>query len=339
MLPPSTPAQGALGVPVGTGPFKFVEWARADHLTLQANESYWAGSVKGQPRVRTVVLRPVPSAATRLADLRSGLADLVVGLSPDQARELQNGGPGAPRIVRADLPGYQYIFFNTRQAGSPLTDPRVRQALNHAVDRVTIIQTLLGGTVQPLTQAVGPLTTGHDPALPGLAYDQARARQLLADAGYGSGFDITLDVAQPDRSDLVDAVSAQLQQVGVRVNVQTLEGGAFNDRWLAHTLDGLFFVRWATFADPGTLNLLASCAGFLSFSCAPAADPLLQRGESTLDTTTRTRAYQQAMQAFNDDPFAIYLTTLASLYGIADRVTGWQPSAAGYLYVTDAGLK
>jgi peptide/nickel transport system substrate-binding protein len=340
MLPPKHTQAGSLASrPVGTGPFKFVEWVHNDHLTVEANEAYWSASVKGMPRVKTVVFRPVPVAGTRLADLQSGQADLVVSLSADQTRILQAAGPSGPKVMRADLPGYQYIFFNTKLPESPLKDARVRQALNYAIDRPTLVQNLLGGTVVPLTQAVGPLTVGYDSSLSGFAYDPSKAKQLLADAGLGSGFDVTLDVTSADRTDLLDAVAAQLGQVGVRVKVQVFDGGAFNDKWVGHNMDGLFFVRWATFADPGTLNLLASCSGFLSFSCAPTADTFFKQGESTFDQAARARAYQQAMQALNDDPFAIYLTSLSGLYGVADRVSGWQPSASGYLYVTNTAVK
>jgi peptide/nickel transport system substrate-binding protein len=343
MLPPKygrdKGSAGFASRPIGTGPYKFVEWVHDDHLTLEANDAYWTGSVKGKPKIQTVVFRPVPVAGTRLADLRSGQADIIVGLTPDQAKILQSAPAGGPRVERTDLPGYQYIFFNTRLAETPLKDARVRQALNYAIDRGTLIQTLLGGLVQPLTQPLGPLTAGYDPNLPGFTYDPAKAKQLLADAGVANGFDLTLDVTQSDRSDLVDAVAAQLGQVGVRVKVQVFEGGAFNDKWVGHNMDGLFFVRWATFADPGTLNLLASCTGFLSFSCAPAADPLMVQGESTLDQAARAKTYQQVMKALADDPFAIYLTTLSGLFGVSDRVTGWKPSASGYLYVTEAQLR
>jgi peptide/nickel transport system substrate-binding protein len=330
---------GLASRPIGTGPYKFVEWVHDDHLTLEANDAYWTGSTKGMPRVKTIVFRPVPVAGTRLADLRSGQADIVVGLTPDQAKILQSSATGGPRVERTDIPGYQYIFFNTRLAETPLKDVRVRQALNYAVDRNTLIQSLLGGTVQPMTQPLGPLTAGYDPSLPGFTYDPTRAKQLLTEAGLGNGFDVTLDVTQSGRSDLVDAVAAQLGQVGVRVKIQVFEGGAFNDKWVGHNMDGLFFVRWATFADPGTLMLLASCDGFLSFSCAPAADPLMKLAEATLDQTARTKTYQQVMKALDDDPFAIYLTTLSELYGVSDRVTGWKPSASGYLYVTEAQLR
>jgi peptide/nickel transport system substrate-binding protein len=342
MLPPKYVQDGGNSAlaskPIGTGPFKFVDWVQNDHLTLEANEAYWSGSVKGQPKVKTVVFRPVPRAGTRLADLQSGQADMVVGLTADQAKALQSGS-GAARVERADVPGYQYIFFNTRLADTPLKDARVRQALNYAIDRNALVQSLYAGTVQSLTQPVGPLTQGYDPSLQGYPYDPARAKRLLADAGVPNGFDLTLDVIQADRGDLIDAVAAQLSQIGVKVNVQVFESGAFNDRWIGHNLDGLFFVRWVTFADPGTLNLLASCNGFLSFSCSTTADTFIQQGESTLDEAVRTKSYQQAMKVLNDDPFALYLTTLSGLYGVSNRVTGWMPSSSGYLYVTDTSVK
>jgi peptide/nickel transport system substrate-binding protein len=324
--------------PVGSGPYRFVEWVRGDHLTLEANDSYWSGSAKGQPLVKTVVFRPVPSAGTRVADLQSGQADIVAGLTATQAKGLESSG-GTARVERADLPGYQYVFFNTKLADTPLKDAKVRQALNYAVDRRSIVENLMGNYARPLTQAVGALTNGNDPSLGGFPYDVARAKQLLGEAGVGSGFEVSLDVSQRDLDDVVQAVAAQLSQVGVKVNIQSLEPGAYNDRWLAHNMDGLYFVRWNNFSDPGTLGLLASCNGFLSYFCSPSADTFLTQGETTLDENARTKSYQQALKALNDDPFAIYLTTLSALYGVSDRVSNWKPSASGYLYATEARLR
>ncbi len=323
--------------PVGSGPFKLVEWVRGDHLTLAANDAYWEGSVKGRPRVKTAVFRPVTNLGTRVADLRSGLADVVVGLGADQARELQ--GVSGIHVARAETPAYQYVFFNARAAGTPFADQRVRVALNYAVDRKALVGQLLGGFGVALTQAVGPLTPGYDPALTGLVYDPARARQLLSEAGHANGFDTNLYVTQTERTDLVEAVAAQLGQVGVRARIQTLETGAFNDRWVKKSFDGPWFVRWSTFADPGVLNMLASCDSFLSTFCSPTAEPYLKQGEATLDPTRRVEAYQRALRALNDDPFAVYLNGVVSLYGVSDRVAGWQPSSASYVYATNASIR
>jgi peptide/nickel transport system substrate-binding protein len=339
MLPPKyTRDAGSAGIsqqPIGTGPYKFIEWKRDDHLSVEANDGYWDGSPKGKPRARTVVFRPVPSAATRLADLRAGQADIVAYVTADQAKQLS-----APlRLEKADVPGYQYVFFNTKLPDTPLQDKRVRQALNLAVDRKAIADQLLGGFVQPLTQAVGPLTPGYDASLTGFPYDPQRARALLGEAGQANGFSLTLDVTADGPSDVVQAIGSQLGAVGVQVNIQTLDVGAFNDRWTAHNLDGLFFVRWNNFADPGTLALLAGCDGFLSFFCSPSADGFLRQGESTLDQAVRGRAYHQALQALDDDPFAIYLSTLSVLYGVSGRVPDWKPGSSGYLYATDASIR
>jgi peptide/nickel transport system substrate-binding protein len=334
ILPPSFDATK----PIGSGPYRFVEWVKGDHVTLEANDAYWAGSAKGKPLAKTVVFRPVSTSGTRLADLQSGQADIIAGLSATQAKAVESAG-GGPRVERTDVPGHQYVFINTKIDGSPLKDRRVRQALNMAIDRRSIIENLMGSYTKPLMQAVGPLTLGFDPNLPEIALDRTRAKQLLDQAGVGAGFTVTMDVAQPDRDDVVDAVAEQLGQIGVKVTVQTLDTSAFNDRWVSHKMDGLFFVRWNNFSDPGVLNLLASCNGFLSFSCSTAADGFFSQGESTLDEAARTKAYQQAMRALNDDPFAVYLTTLSALYGVSDRVSNWKPSASGYLYATDAQLR
>jgi peptide/nickel transport system substrate-binding protein len=334
ILPPNFSEQK----PVGSGPYRFVEWVHGDHVTLEANDSYWSGSAKGRPLAHTVVFRPVPSAGTRVADLQSGQADIVAGLSATQAKTLDSSG-GRARVERTDVPGYQYVFFNTKLGDTPLKDAKVRQALNYAIDRNSIVENLMGNYAKPLTQPVGALTAGHDPSLTGFPYDVAKAKELLSEAGYGSGFEVGLDVSQRDLDDVVQAVAAQLGQVGVKANIQSLEPGAYNDRWVAHKMDGLYFVRWNNFADPGTLGLLATCQGFLSFFCSPAADQSITQGEATLDETARVKAYQSAMRAFDDDPFAIYLTTLSALYGVSDRVSNWKPSASGYLYATEAQLR
>src|SRR5207247_6167633 len=103
---------------------------------------------------KTVALRPVPCAATRVADLQSGQADIVAGLSATQAKALESSGGGA-RVERADLPGYQYVFFNTKLADTPLKDAKVSQALKYAIDRRSIVEKLLGNYCMLMKTSVG----------------------------------------------------------------------------------------------------------------------------------------------------------------------------------------
>src|SRR6185369_5281748 len=103
--------------PIGSGPFKFVEWVKDDHITLEANTGYWNGSFKGKPQIQSVTFRPVPEVATRIADLKAGKADIIAEPSPDQVQGLKDGGFS---IVAKDAPTENFIFFATDAPNTPL---------------------------------------------------------------------------------------------------------------------------------------------------------------------------------------------------------------------------
>ena len=151
-------ADGIAKQPIGSGPYKFVEWVKDDHLTLEANPNYWDGSYKGKPQVKTVILRPVTDPATRLADLRSGAADMIMDVPSDQVAALKSGGF---QIVEKDTVQQDYVYFDTTK-DLPIKNKAVRQALNYAIDKDTILQTLLGGFGRPLS---GPLDFRAGPTL------------------------------------------------------------------------------------------------------------------------------------------------------------------------------
>src|SRR5581483_2101196 len=174
---------GFIAKPVGTGPFKFVSWAKDDRITMEANTDYWSGSYKGKPLVQTLVFRSIPTAATRVAELKAGSADLIQALPPDQFDPIKAAGFN---VVESKSPVYNWAFFNTAStadAAKPLKDVRVRQAMNMAVDTATIIKTVLGGHARQLAAGITDLTDGYTSDLNPFPFDQAKAKQLLADAG------------------------------------------------------------------------------------------------------------------------------------------------------------
>jgi peptide/nickel transport system substrate-binding protein len=322
--------QGVAGLtkqPIGSGPFKFVEWVKDDHLTLEANANYWDGSYKGKPQVKTVILRPVTDPATRLADLRSGAADMIMDVPADQVAALKSGGFG---IVEKDTVQQDYIYFDTTKDG-PLKDKNVRQALNYAVDKETILQTLLGGFGRPLAGPLSPLTLGYNPDVKPYPYDVAKARSLL-----GRGFAMDMDVTSSHPVAVAEAIVAQLGEVGVNVKLNVLETAVYNDRWIKKQLSPLYYNRWNTFSDPALLDLLAGCKGFLSAFCSTDAQTSLDAGGGTLDQAKRDTAYKQAVKALADDPYAIYLYQLKSLTGVSSKVQGWKAHATSYVILTNA---
>ncbi len=321
--------------PIGSGPFMFVEWVKDDHLTLEANPNYWDGSYKGKPQVKTVILRPVTDPATRLADLRSGAADMIMDVPSDQVPALKSGGF---TVVEKDTTQHDYIYIDTTK-DTPLKIKEVRQALNYSVDKDSIVQSLIGGFGRPLAGPLSPLLLGYNSDVKPYAFDSAKAKALLATAGVPDGFSVDMDMTSSLPSSLAEAVVAELGDVGIKVKLNILETAVYNDRWVKKQLSPLYYNRWSTFSDPALLDLLAGCKGFLSAYCNQDAQQNLDAGAATLDQAKRDTAYKQAVKVLADDPYAIYLYQIKSLTGMSSKVTGWKGHGTSYVLFTNAMLK
>jgi len=321
--------------PIGSGPFMFVEWVKDDHLTLEANPNYWDGSYKGKPQVKTVILRPVTDPATRLADLRSGAADMIMDVPSDQVPALKSGGF---TVVEKDTTQHDYIYIDTTK-DTPLKIKEVRQALNYSVDKDSIVQSLIGGFGRPLAGPLSPLLLGYNSDVKPYAFDSAKAKALLATAGVPDGFSVDMDMTSSLPSSLAEAVVAELGDVGIKVKLNILETAVYNDRWVKKQLSPLYYNRWSTFSDPALLDLLAGCKGFLSAYCNQDAQQNLDAGAATLDQAKRDTAYKQAVKVLADDPYAIYLYQIKSLTGMSSKVTGWKGHGTSYVLFTNAAIK
>jgi len=328
-------ADGIAKRPIGTGPYKFVEWVKDDHLTLEANPDYYEGGYKGKPLVKTVILRPVTDPATRLADLRSGAADMIMDVPSDQAAALKSAGF---QIVEKDTVQQDYIYFDTTK-DLPIKSKEVRQALNYAIDKDTILQTLLGGYGRPLGGPLSSLTLGYNPDVKPYPFDPAKARTLLASAGYPQGFSIDMDITSSHSLPVAEAIVAMLGDVGVQVKLNVLETAVYNDKWVKKQLSPLYYNRWNTFSDPALLDLLAGCKGYLSAYCSEEAQKSLDAGGGTLDQAKRDAAYKEAVKVLADDPYAVYLFQLKSLTGLRNNVNGWKAHSTSYVLFTNAKMQ
>src|SRR5881396_1556655 len=162
--------------PVGTGPFKLVEWQKNERIVVEANDAHWTG----KPAVRRATWRPIPELGARIAALQTGQADLIVNVPPDQVQLL-----AATKTVRVEkIPSCRIIHFGIAQIkGGPLADRRVRQAINHAVDMQGIIDSVLLGNGKRINSSMPPNVWGYDPSIPLYDYNPAKAKELLAAAG------------------------------------------------------------------------------------------------------------------------------------------------------------
>ncbi|MEK6712371.1 MAG: ABC transporter substrate-binding protein [Nitrospinota bacterium] len=251
ILPPkyyaSTPAKEVLGRPVGTGPYKVAEWVKDSHIRMEANPEWWGG----KPAIPAALWRPVPEASARLAELETGSADLITNITGDQARVLLEAKKGFQAL---GVQGGRRIYIGIRTDWGPFGDARVRQAMNHAVNFELIAQKFLHGHGSRMASVVLP--PNENPALRPYAYDPAKAKALLAEAGLkdsdgdgvleanGQPLKLKLDVPVArylQGVEIAEAAAADLRAVGIHVEVQPLEWSVFLSNRRKKTLSPLYF--------------------------------------------------------------------------------------------------
>lgn len=294
--------------PVGTGPFRFVDWRAGQRVQLARFDDY-----HGPPaRLQRLIFRPIDDPMTRVAELLAGGVDLALELSPDNVAAFRER-PGF-QVLEAAGPHLWFLLLNLRD--SPLAERAVRQALAHAIDRATLLHEVLRDTAEP---AVGPVPRAfgwaHDPTLTAVDYDPARARALLAAAGHGQG--LRLDFLVPRGGagmlaplTMASAIQGDLARVGVELRIQSFEWNAYLAQVNAG-LEGrgdLAAMAWMT-NDPDTLPALAlRCdalpgqGGFNSgYYCNPALDALIEAARRETDRDHRGALYRALARQFQHD--------------------------------------
>ncbi|MFI5338759.1 MAG: ABC transporter substrate-binding protein [Candidatus Methylomirabilales bacterium] len=338
ILPPKYTAakgdQAFTAAPVGTGPFKFVELVRDDRLVVEAFDKHW----RGVPKIRRIVFMPVPEASTRVAGLRTGQLDLITNLPPNLARELEH----VPGIKVLRVPSTWIIYLGLNAFKKPLSDVRVRQALNYATDVDAIIKNVLEGNGRRTPGPLTPLMFGYDPNVKGYPYDPAKARRLLAEAGYPDGLEITLDSSdgryQGDK-EIVEALAGQWQQAGFKPKVRLAEWGAYFQRYLAKQFpDAYLLGLGGPMQDGDELYTLVSSKGRGLYYKNEKVDMLFDAGRSTMDPAKRRKFYSDLAKAMVEDATWVFLMQQVDIYAMRDRVE-WTPRPDQWMDFHGATLK
>ena len=297
--------------PVGTGPFVFDRWVRGDHIRLVRNPGYWGD----KPYLDSVVIRVVPSDATRLVLLETGEVHAIMRVPPLDAPRLA-ATPGL-EVVR--IPSVRTIYFGFNHQRAPFTDVRVRQAINYAVDKEAIVREILGGDGGVSTSPISPLIFGYASQEP-YRYDPERARQLLAEAGFPHGLKITIH--HPTGRYLMDApiteaVQAYLAEVGIEAELVTMEWAAylaFTARPLAESTIQMFMLGWGCVtvdADYGLFPLFHTTQwapmSNRSFYSNPTVDALLELGRVAPDPVSRKAIYARIQKILWNDAAWLFL--------------------------------
>jgi peptide/nickel transport system substrate-binding protein len=331
MVSPAQLAEATAGEPItdpiGTGPYRFVEWNRGENIILAVNEDYY-GNV---PAIPEIEWRFITEDSARVVALESGEADVIMRVPPADAPRLEGSEDFA--LARPSSVRTIYLGFHTQR--EPFTDQRVRQALNHAVNKEAIVNSILQGVGSPSSAPVSPGVFGYTPVGP-YEYDPERARELLADAGYEDGFEITL--YHPTGRYLLDAtvveaVQAQLAEVGVTANLQTLEWSSYLAAVRVPPEEApfdMYMLGWGTVtldADYGLYALMHSSqispAGWnTSFFSNDEIDALLDTGRTSPAREARAEAYEAAIEAIWDQAPWLYLHNEGQLNAYSTNVEG-----------------
>ncbi|HEY9055334.1 MAG TPA: ABC transporter substrate-binding protein [Rectinemataceae bacterium] len=322
--------------PVGTGPYQLVRWDRGNRIVLKRNDTYWKAPASAQ----YVEFQTVSSAASRVATLLGGKADLIVD-PPVTAKSQIDANPKASF---ASVTGTRVLFvgLDTIQ-DSPLKDVKVRQALNYAVDKKAIIGRLIGLSSEETTTLLTASYFGFTPEVKPYPYDPKKARQLLAEAGYPNGFSIKMDATSGryiNDSAVVQAIAGYLGEVGVKVELNIMEFGAFNGALFSHKTSPMYFVGWGNpvFDASYVFNFITKSGSLLRTIEDPAIDKLLNGANETTDKALRKSLYAKAGALINEAAPAIFLYKQPVLYGLSSRMD-WKPRSDEFLYMYDAKLR
>ena len=329
--------------PVGTGPYSFVSWS-TDTLKVAKNEHYWK---PGLPKVDSITIRSAPENGARLAMLQAGEAQYIYPMPPELAKVVAKD----PKIdvINARSIYARYVAMNTMR--KPFSDVRVRQALNYAVDKQAYMKVVFGGYAVPMD---APLPTN----LPGYAaqgayaYDPAKAKALLAEAGYPNGFDSVLWGANSTISQRgMQFLQQQLAAVGVKVSVEPLESGTAAAKiWSVKTPEEattlLHYAGWSASTGDADWGLRPLFYGRafppVLFNTAyysnPSVNAEIEAGLTTADASKRAEAYKAAQaQIWKDAPW-IFLASDDNISAKSKALNGIYVLPDGQMLMEEAAL-
>jgi peptide/nickel transport system substrate-binding protein len=294
--------------PVGTGPFKFVEWKTNTHVIIERNADYWGDKAL----VDRVIFKVVPEEGARMIALQTGDADMVLFPSPPQLPALRRD----PKFTVHETTGIRVVFAGMHAGLAPLDDVRVRQALLHAVDRRAILDNIMEGSAGPALGVLAPGVFGYrDMQLDRLyPFDRARARALLAQAGFAPGPDGVMQKGgqrlslswlaargrYPKDAEITEAIQAMFKEVGVEARVQFLEWGTVFPQLRGNPLNHhMFTLGWVTSNADADYSLFALFhskqvppTGWNTSRYANAkVDALVEQARRSLNQTERERLY------------------------------------------------
>jgi peptide/nickel transport system substrate-binding protein len=348
--------------PVGTGPFKFVEWVMDDHITLEANGEYW----RGKPKIETLIFKVIQDPSARLLALQTntiqGMAD------PDQASfDTIKADKNLTIFKQTDMNlaymainnGYGYYDTNQNSVHDPdepwvktpgyfepFTNKLVRQAINYAINKTAIIENIYGGTAIVAKTGIPPSMLGYNDDIADYLYEPDKARALLTEAGYPNGFNTTLWVMPVSRLyiddplKIAEAFQSYLEDVNIHVEIYMTDWSTYLQKTAAGE-HPMCFLGWISdngdpdnFMNPlyGANQCIIGSASNVAFYNNTKVQDLLSAAVQTYDNNERARLYKEAQVIIHEDAPFVYLAHVNQYVVFRSNVTGFIMNPTGRLF-------
>jgi peptide/nickel transport system substrate-binding protein len=334
--------------PIGTGPFKFARWAKDEEIVLEANTKSW----RGAPNVKTVVFRPIPDDAVRVAALQNGEVDVAVNIPPHLGTIIEKH----PKLFLSTAPSIRTIqlMYYTHQMDKdhkptgvyqgPTADKRVRHAIAYALDVDEIIKGVLDGKAMRVATMLPPMHFGYDPSLKPIKQDLARSKKLLSEAGFPNGVEITLHGPQGRYvrdKEVAEAVAGQLNKAGIKTTLRTYEFVNYlNNMVYVHKAGPVWLIGWGTNtmdAETIYVPLFKSPSIFVNWHHEDF-NRMVDEAQTIMDDKKRLEQWHRINKLWVEEMPAVPLYQQLDLYGVAKRVS-WKARSDEVIQAYEMSVK
>jgi peptide/nickel transport system substrate-binding protein len=332
--------------PVGNGAYRFVEWKSGEKVVAVANPDYF----EGRPYLSRIVYRIIPSQSTIFLELKAKGVDYA-GLTAMQFVRQTNYPAFRKAFNKYQYPANVYTYFGFNLNDPRFKDRRVRQAFAHAISKQELIDGVILGLGREATGPYKPGTWAYNPNVARYPYNPARAKALLAEAGWkdtdGDGvvdkagqpfsFTILTNQGNEERKKIAELVQQRLREIGVAAEIRTLEWAAFIKEFIKKRRFEAIILGWGIGLDPDQFDVWHSSKtgpdelNHISYA-SPEADRMLELGRASCKREERKKHYHRLQEILAEDQPIIFLYFRDSLPAVASRVHGIEPSPNGIIY-------
>jgi peptide/nickel transport system substrate-binding protein len=304
------------------GPYQLESWTSGSQWVLTANPSYRGP----QPKIQKIIFKVIPDASTRYQLLQSGSVDIAYGLPLKDIEKAKSN----PAIQIVDEPSRNVVFLGMNSKSKPFDNVKVRQAISYAVPYKTIIDQVLHGYGQQMTSPIPLGTPTHTDQYNVYRTDPAKAKALLAEAGYPNGFSTTLQISSGNDQGKQTAIWVQqaLKQVGVKVTITQLPGATYNSRLQKHQLGFFFFNNWISINNDPFYHLYwlydSDCCNYTNYDNAQVKS-LIDKNLVSDDQATRNADSLRIQQMIMNDAPSVLLYQ-------PNHVVAMRSNLKGYTY-------